>query len=165
VITLVLGGARSGKSEVGERLLSGLPPPRTYVATWAPDPGAPDEDMAHRVACHRDRRPEDWALVEIEDGDLAASVASLGGSVLIDGLATWLSQVAGFGGDGVELGDVLRRRAGDTVVVSDEVGMGVHPETPVGRRFRDELGRVNREVADAADEVLLVVAGRTLRLG
>ena len=165
MITLLLGGARSGKSEIGERLLGGLPSPRTYVATWSPDPAAPDEDMADRVARHRDRRPEDWALVEIGDGDLAASVASLGGSVLIDGLGTWLAQLAGFAGDGIELGEVLRRRAGDSVVVSDEVGMGVHPETEVGRRFRDELGRVNREVADAADEVLLVVAGRALRLG
>lgn len=163
VITLVLGGARSGKSEVGERLLAGLPAPRTFVATWAPDPH--DVDMADRVARHRERRPVGWGLVEVVDGDLAAAVASLDGSVLIDGLGTWLAQLHGFGGDGAELSGVLERRQGDTVVVSDEVGMGVHPETDVGRRFRDELGRVNREVADAADEVLLVVAGRTLRLG
>lgn len=163
VITLLLGGARSGKSEVGERMLAGLPPPRTYVATWAPDPR--DMDMADRVASHRQRRPEDWGLVEVVDGDLAATVASLDGSVLVDGLGTWLAQVHGFAGDGIELGGVLRRRPGHTVVVSDEVGMGVHPETEVGRRFRDEVGRVNRELADAADEVLLVVAGRTLRLG
>ena len=163
VITLVLGGARSGKSEVGERLVAALPPPRTYVATWAADPD--DEDMAERVDRHRRRRPDDWAVVEVEDGDLAAAVAGLEGSVLVDGLGTWLAQVAGFAGDGRELGGVLGRRKGDTVVVSDEVGMGVHPETEAGRAFRDELGRVNREVADAADEVLLVVAGRTLRLG
>lgn len=163
MITLVLGGARSGKSDVAERLLEGLPPPRTYVATWATDPT--DDDMVDRVTRHRERRPEDWRLVEVEDGDLAAAVASVGGSVLVDGLGTWLAQLAGFGGDGVELAGALRRRPGATVVVSDEVGMGVHPETDAGRRFRDELGRVNREVADAADEVLLVVAGRTLRLG
>jgi len=163
VITLVLGGARSGKSEVAERLLAGLPPPHTFVATWAGDPA--DEDMADRVALHRRRRPAGWGLVEVEDGHLAAAVASLGGSVLVDGVGTWLAQLAGFAGDGTELAAVLGRRSGDTVVVSDEVGMGVHPETEVGRRFRDELGRINREVADAADEVLLVVAGRTLRIG
>ena len=163
MITLVLGGARSGKSEAAERLLAGLPPPRTFVATWATDPA--DADMADRVARHRERRPADWALGELEDGDLAATVASLDGSVLVDGLGTWLAQLHGFAGDGVELAGALRRRSGATVVVSDEVGMGVHPETEAGRRFRDELGRVNREVADAADEVLLVVAGRTLRLG
>ena len=163
MITLVLGGARSGKSEVAERLLSGLPSPRTFVATWAADPT--DVDMVDRVLRHRQRRPEDWALVEVDDGDLAAAVAILGGSVLVDGLGTWVAQLAAFAGDGRELGAVLGRRRGDTVVVSDEVGLGVHPETEAGRRFRDELGRVNREVAEAADEVLLVVAGRTLRLG
>ena len=162
MITLVLGGARSGKSEVAERLLSGLPGPRTFVGTWAPEPG--DVDMADRVAQHRERRPDDWALIEVEDGDLAAAVASAGGSLLIDGLGTWVAQVAGFAASGSELAATLRRRGGASVVVSDEVGLGVHPATDVGRRFRDELGRVNREVADAADEVLLVVAGRTLRL-
>jgi len=163
VITLVLGGARSGKSEVGERLLAGLPPPRTFVATWAADPG--DADMVARVARHRQRRPGDWALVEVGDGDLAAAVTGLDGSVLVDGLGTWVAQVAGFAADGHELAGVLGRRTGATVLVSDEVGMGVHPESEVGRRFRDEMGRVNREVGDAAAEVLLVVAGRTLRLG
>ena len=162
VVTLVLGGARSGKSEVAERLLSALPGPRTFVATWAVDPG--DGDMVERVARHRERRPEDWAVVEVEDGDLAAAVVGLGGSVLVDGLGTWLAQVGGFAGDGRELAAVLGRRDGATVVVSDEVGLGVHPESEAGRRFRDELGRVNREVADAAGQVLLVVAGRTLRL-
>ena len=161
-MTLVLGGARSGKSDVGERLLAERPAPRTFVATWAWD--ASDVDMADRVAQHRQRRPHDWALVEVEDADLAAAVVGLEGSVLIDGLGTWVAQVAGFAADGRELVSVLRRRRGDSVVVSDEVGLGVHPETDTGRRFRDELGRVNREVADAADEVLLVVAGRSLRL-
>lgn len=163
MITLVLGGARSGKSEVGERLLAGLPQPRTFVGTCAVDPE--DADMVERVARHRRRRPDDWAVVEVEDGELSAALSGLEGSVLVDGLGTWVAQLAGFAGDGRELVEVLGRRAGATVVVSDEVGLGVHPETESGRRFRDELGRVNREVGDAAGEVLLVVAGRTLRLG
>ena len=162
MITLVLGGARSGKSEVGERLLASLPAPRTFVGTWAWDPS--DVDMADRVAQHRQRRPEDWDVIEVGDGDLAAAAAGVEGSLLIDGLGTWVAQVGGFAADGTELAAVLRRRGGAAVVVSEEVGLGVHPETDAGRRFRDELGRVNREVADGADDVLLVVAGRTLRL-
>ena len=158
----MLGGARSGKSEVGERLLAALPPPRTFVGTWVDD--GSDADMTDRVAIHRQRRPQDWELVEVSDGDLAATVASIQGSVLVDGLGTWVTQVAGFAADGGELAGVLGRRGGASVVVSEEVGLGVHPEFELGRHFRDELGRVNREVADAADEVLLVVAGRTLRL-
>ncbi len=158
----MLGGARSGKSEVAERLLTELPAPRIFVATWARD--GSDVDMAERVARHQERRPGDWAVVEIEDGDLAAAVATLEGSVLIDGLGTWVAQVTGFAADGSELAAALSRRSGDSVVVTEEVGLGVHPETDAGRRFRDELGRVNREVAEAADDVLLVIAGRTLRL-
>lgn len=162
MITLVLGGTRSGKSEVGERLLAELPAPRTFVGTWAVE--GTDAEMVERVARHRDRRPQDWGVIEVEDGDLAAAVAPVEGSVLIDGLGTWVAQVAGFAADGRELVAVLGRREGTSVVVSEEVGLGIHPETEAGRRFADELGRVNREVADAADEVLLVVAGRTLRL-
>ena len=162
MITLVLGGARSGKSEVGERLLAALPEPRTFVGTWVVD--ALDLDMVERVAGHQRRRPQDWAVVEVEDGDLAAALAAIEGSALVDGLGTWVAQIAGFAVDGAELAAVLGRRAGSTVVVSEEVGLGVHPESEAGRRFRDELGRVNRALADVADEVLLVVAGRTLRL-
>jgi adenosyl cobinamide kinase/adenosyl cobinamide phosphate guanylyltransferase len=162
VITLVLGGTRSGKSEVGERLLAELPGPRTFVGTWAVD--AADADMADRVVRHRRRRPHDWGVVEVADGDLAGAAAGVHGSLLIDGLGTWVAQVPAFAADGRRLAEVLGGRTGSSVVVSEEVGLGVHPESEVGRRFRDELGRVNREVADAADEVLLVVAGRTLRL-
>jgi adenosyl cobinamide kinase/adenosyl cobinamide phosphate guanylyltransferase len=69
-----------------------------------------------------------------------------------------------FAADGAALVDALRGRAADTIVVSEEVGLGVHPETEVGRRWRDAIGEVNQTVAAAADEVLLVVAGRTVRL-
>ncbi len=158
----MLGGARSGKSEVGERLLADLPAPRTFLATWALDDS--DEDMGERVARHRQRRPGDWAVIEVADGDLAAAAAALEGSILIDGLGTWVAQLAGFAADGTELAAALSRRSGDSIVVSEEVGLGVHPTSAAGRLFRDELGRVNSEVADGADEVLLVVAGRTLRL-
>jgi adenosylcobinamide kinase/adenosylcobinamide-phosphate guanylyltransferase len=161
VIALVLGGARSGKSEVGESLAAGLPDPVTYVATAV----VADAEMADRVAAHRARRPAGWATVEVGQGeDLSAVLRSLPGTVLVDSLSTWLAGAASFAVDGGRLCDEMARRIGDTVVVSDEVGLGVHPSTEVGRSFRDELGVLNRLVAAAADDVRLVVAGRVLPL-
>lgn len=164
MILLVLGGARSGKSEVGERLATSLGRPVTYVATCGPAQG--DEDMARRVAAHRLRRPAGWSTVEVgRGGDLPGVAASLEGTALIDSLGTWLAGLEGFAADAEELRSSLRSRLGDTVVVSEEVGLGVHPSSAAGRAFRDRLGELNRALAEAADEVLLVVAGRTLRLG
>lgn len=161
MIALVLGGARSGKSEVGESLAAGLPGPVTYVATAVPT----DAEMADRVAAHRARRPADWATVEVGRGDdLGAVLRSLSGTVLVDSLGTWLAGAASFAVDGTRLCDDLGARPGDTVVVSDEVGLGVHPATELGRDFRDALGGLNRSVAAVADDVLLVVAGRVLSL-
>ncbi len=159
MITLVLGGARSGKSEIAERLMAGAPPPITYLATGQ----AVDADMAARIERHRARRPPSWATVEA-GADLAGALAGLAGSVLLDALGTWVAAHGDFAVDVDGLCGALRARPGDTVVVSDEVGMGVHPSTEVGRRFRDALGEVNRAVADAADRVLLAVAGRVLPL-
>jgi len=159
VITLVLGGARSGKSEVAERLALAMPAPVTYVATGV----ATDDDMAARIAAHKLRRPPAWETVEV-GADLVDAVARLDGSLLIDALGTWVASVDGLKADGAALALALRERDGDAVVVSDEVGLGVHPSSSVGRQFRDALGDVNRAVADAADSVLLVVAGRTLEL-
>jgi adenosyl cobinamide kinase/adenosyl cobinamide phosphate guanylyltransferase len=159
MITLVLGGARSGKSAVAERLAAALPRPVTYVATGTPT----DDDMAARIAAHRLRRPPEWSTVEV-GADLPEAVARLQGSLLIDALGTWVAATDGFTADGPALAHALAHRPGDAVVVSDEVGLGVHPSTDAGRRFRDRLGEVNRAVADVADEVLLVVAGRVLRL-
>jgi len=158
-LTLILGGAASGKSEVAERLAARLPAPVTYVATWVPDPG--DADMQGRVAAHRARRPAAWQVREC-GADLVAVTAALSGTVLIDSLGPW---VASFGGGTVaELCRTLRDRGADTVVVSEEVGLAVHPSSEVGRRFRDTLGRVNQAVAAVADQVWLVVAGRVLVL-
>lgn len=159
MITLVLGGARSGKSEVAEHLAARLPAPVTYVATgWADDP-----DMAARIAGHKARRPLEWSTMEVGVG-LVDALRRLTGSALVDSLGTWVAGRSDFAVDVAELTSVLTVRRGDTVVVSDEVGMGVHPETEVGRRFRDVLGEVNTAVATVADEVFLVVAGRTLPL-
>lgn len=159
MLTLVLGGARSGKSEVAERLAAGAGDDVVYVATGT----ATDVDMAARIVAHRRRRPAGWQTVETTD--LVAAVGALPARpALIDSLGTWVASSNDFDVDVDALVAVLRARAMPTIVVSEEVGMGVHPETDVGRRWRDALGEVNRTVAGAADEVLLVVAGRTLRL-
>ena len=158
MITLVVGGARSGKSELAERLVARLPPPVTYIATGLPS----DPEIAARIAAHRDRRPPAWATVEA--ADLVAAVADAQGSILVDALGTWVARAAGFAVDIDGFLDALTGRTGDAIVVSEEVGLGVHPSTDVGRHFRDALGVVNRRVAEVASEVFLVVAGRALRL-
>jgi adenosylcobinamide kinase / adenosylcobinamide-phosphate guanylyltransferase len=163
-VVLVLGGARSGKSEVAERRATALAAgaPVTYVATgWAPD--GSDADWAGRVAAHQARRPAGWVTVEAGE-DLPDVLEPISGVALVDSLGTWVSGVRGFAADADGLVDVLARRTTPTVLVSDEVGLGVHPETLAGVAFRDALGEVNCRVAEVAGEVLLVVAGRTLRL-
>src|SRR5258708_3253187 len=144
VITLVLGGARSGKSAVAERLASPRPPPVTYVATGVASDG--DDDMAARIAAHLARRPASWSTLEAGD-DLISALRSLSGSVLIDALGTWVARAEGFAVDGDSLCAALAGRSGDTVVVSEEVGLGVHPSSLAGRRFRDALGELNRRAA------------------
>lgn len=157
-LTLVLGGSRSGKSAVAERRAG--PGAVTYVATWVPDAG--DGDMAARIAAHRERRPPAWTTVETDDP--TAAVLASSGTVLVDSLTTWVARAPAFSVDAGALCRALAGHDGDAIVVSDEVGLGVHPSTDAGRRFRDALGLVNQAVAAVAGEVLLVVAGRTLRL-
>ena len=160
MIVLVLGGARSGKSEVAEGLCRA---PVTYLATAV----VRDADMAARVARHRERRPEAWETVEAGPADVVDAVrtaAEPGTTLLLDSLTTWVAEAPDFTVDGPALCAALQGRGGTCVVVSDEVGLGVHPSTEVGRRFRDRLGELNRAVAEAADRVLLVVAGRVLVL-
>ncbi len=159
MITLVLGGARSGKSAVAERLAAATTGDVTYVATGR----AGDAEMAARIQAHRLRRPAEWATVEVEL-DLPHVLRRTGGTVLVDALGTWIAGTNDLTVPVAELCRALRERGGDTVVVSDEVGMGVHPSSESGRRFRDVLGELNHAVADVSDEVLLVVAGRVLRL-
>lgn len=159
MLTLVLGGARSGKSGVAEAIANTCGPDVIYIATGI----STDDDMAARIAAHKLRRPSLWETVETTD--LVATVDALPDRpALIDSLGTWVASTDDFVVDIVGLVDALGTRTADTVVVSDEVGMGVHPETAVGRAWRDALGEVNQAVAAIADDVLLVVAGRTLRL-
>ncbi len=165
MIALVLGGARSGKSEAAERLAARLGGAVTFMATGtAVDAVGTDEDMAERIAAHRLRRPPAWSTLEVED-DLVGPLGAVDGPVLVDALGTWLARRDHFEVDAGELCRVLSSRRGDTVVVSEEVGLGVHPTSDTGRRFRDALGCLNQQVAAVADDVLLVVAGRVLPLG
>ncbi|MFP5336800.1 MAG: bifunctional adenosylcobinamide kinase/adenosylcobinamide-phosphate guanylyltransferase [Actinomycetes bacterium] len=172
--TLVLGGARSGKSTAAERLLA-AEPAVTYVATGPPPDGA-DDDWAARVRHHRQRRPAAWRTVETTD--LAAALRSATTPLLVDCLGTWLTAVLTDAGawddapgweeqaqDAVdELLAAWREVTVPLVAVSNEVGSGVVPSHPSGAIFRDWLGRLNQRVAAASERRLLVVAGRTVDL-
>ncbi|GAC1375050.1 MAG: bifunctional adenosylcobinamide kinase/adenosylcobinamide-phosphate guanylyltransferase [Acidimicrobiales bacterium] len=136
----------------------------TYVATFVPE-DSPDADMTRRVALHRQRRPPEWGLEEVpRGGDLPAYLRRVSGVALVDTLGTWVGGSAGFEVDTDALCAALVERAGDTIVVSDEVGMGVHPSSAEGRKFRDALGQVNAAVSRVANEAWLVVAGRVVSL-
>lgn len=163
MITLVLGGARSGKSAVAEAIAAAAAGPAgavTYVATMLPTPG--DDDLAHRLDLHRRRRPAGWRTVE-PPYDLASVLTSTEGVVLVDSLGPWIAALPDMDADTERLSEALAHRRGTTVLVSDEVGWGVHPESAEGRRFRDALGGLNQALARVADETLVVVAGRVLR--
>ena len=161
MITLVLGGARSGKSGVAERLAARSGGPVTYIATAAVD--ADDADHVARVAAHQARRDPTWTTLEAGPA-LPAALQAASGTVLVDSLGTWVTAHPDLAPAVGALCAALRSRGGDTIVVSEEVGLGVHPSSELGRQFRDALGQVNVAVADVADAVLLVVAGRVLRL-
>jgi adenosylcobinamide kinase/adenosylcobinamide-phosphate guanylyltransferase len=160
VMTLVLGGARSGKSALAERLAAEAGTDVVYVAT-AEVVG--DDDFAARVAAHQARRPASWSSLE-SGPDLPAALRSVaaGPTLLVDSLGTWVARCPNFVADADALAEALAPHR--AVVVSEEVGLGVHPETEVGRRWRDAIGEVNQVVAAAADRVVLVVAGRVLEL-
>ena len=163
MIALVLGGARSGKSATAERLAAEAAgdEPVTVLATAVVADG--DADMAARVAAHRARRPPSWPTVETGP-DLLGALGATGGVVVVDSLGSWVATQPGMAVDGDGLCAALVARAAATVVVSEEVGLGVHPSSAAGRRFRDVLGELNQAVAAVADEVVLAVAGRVVRL-
>lgn len=179
-VTLILGGARSGKSAYAERLASESGRPVLYAATAT----AGDEEMAARIAAHRVQRPQEWRTVEAPY-DLSETVranAQPGDAILVDCLTLWVSNVLLR-----EIGDIAEVEAVPATtwaaieavvsneiealiadarewslalfLVSNEVGMGVVPAFPLGRRFQDILGRVNQLVAGKADAVILMVAG------
>lgn len=163
MIVLVLGGTRSGKSGVAESIAESLGPTVTYVATAAVNPD--DADHAARVVAHQARRPSHWSTVECgEPENLPRLLDEIDGVVLVDSLGTWMAHHSDLVVEADGLLDALTRRTDPTVIVSEEVGLSVHAPSELGRRFADELGMLNQQVAAVADRVLLVVAGRTLEL-
>ncbi|MGY1728260.1 bifunctional adenosylcobinamide kinase/adenosylcobinamide-phosphate guanylyltransferase [Geodermatophilus sp. SYSU D01062] len=168
---LVLGGSRSGKSAHAESLVADRPGV-VYLATSTPPPD--DAEWTRRVAAHRARRPAGWTTLETT----APSELLRGGTVLVDSVTTWVAALMDETGVWTDEQGALDRLAGrvdalvnawamtpaHVVAVSDEVGLGVVPETRAGRLFRDTLGEVNQRLAGTADEVWFVVAGLPQRL-
>ena len=164
-LVLVLGGARSGKSALALRLAGEV---ATLVATGAPS----DPEMSERIRRHRAERPATWTTVE-EPVALETAIAAVAPDevVVVDCLSLWVSNLmaAGWSDEAIEsegeaVSAAAARRPGLTIAVSNEVGMGIVPVTPLGRRYRDVLGRVNTSFALAAERAVLVVAGRMLEL-
>jgi adenosylcobinamide kinase / adenosylcobinamide-phosphate guanylyltransferase len=165
-LTLVLGGARSGKSHHAESLITAsAPPPWIYVATAQ----ALDAEMTERIAHHRARRGAGWQAIEAPH-ELAETIdkAPADAALLVDCLTLWLSNrmlaEADIEVDTAALEKALARRPGPTVLVSNEVGSGIVPDNALARRFADLQGRLNQRIAARADRVVLVVAGLPLTL-
>jgi len=175
-VTVVSGGVRSGKSRHAQALFDGRADV-TYLATGAPAADSTDPEWRDRVARHVASRPPSW--VTVETLDVADVLTSPGGPVIVECLGTWLTGVvdrAGLWDDldaaaahvadqSTSLVAALRSTTREVVVVTNEVGWSLVPLTPPGRFFQDALGRLNAAVAEVADDVVLVVMGRALRLG
>jgi adenosylcobinamide kinase/adenosylcobinamide-phosphate guanylyltransferase len=170
--TLILGGARSGKSAAAERLLAAYPD-TLYVATGGD--GSADPEWAERIAVHRARRPGSWGLAETID--LVPLLESAGPPLLIDCLTLWLARTMDACEVWEELGRVtaVEKHIEDlaiawsatgrlVVAVSNEIGTGVVPADPGTRLFRDLMGRLNTSISHRSDSVLLTIAGRTIPL-
>ncbi|HEY2185574.1 MAG TPA: bifunctional adenosylcobinamide kinase/adenosylcobinamide-phosphate guanylyltransferase [Xanthobacteraceae bacterium] len=161
--TLVLGGARSGKSRYAEGLITALPPPWIYVATAE----ARDAEMAQRIGRHRAQRDRRWQTLEIPH-ELAPVLGGASAAIplLIDCLTLWLSNRvlanADVESETRQLEQALDARPGLTVLVSNEVGSGVVPDNALARRFRDLQGQLNQRIAARAERVVLMVAGLPL---
>jgi adenosyl cobinamide kinase/adenosyl cobinamide phosphate guanylyltransferase len=158
MLTLILGGARSGKSTYALSLAKGQV---LFVATAEPL----DDEMAARIASHKAERPTEWDTLE-EPRQIARSIRSKGDqydTIIIDCLTLWVSNLLEGGGTPAEwvapLLAAYEAGTADWVLISNEVGLGLVPDNPLGRRYRDALGVVNRLVAEAADRVILMVAG------
>lgn len=169
-VTLVTGGTRSGKSRYAEKLAEAFAGPRGYLATGQPG----DTEMAERITRHRARRGSDWETVE-EPLELVEAVTRVDGSysvVLVDCVTLWLSNLMFScpGGAAEALARVERFTDGfacwrtPLIIVTSEVGMGIVPEHPLSRAFRDLAGEANELIAARADEVYVTISGLPLKL-
>jgi adenosylcobinamide kinase/adenosylcobinamide-phosphate guanylyltransferase len=158
---LVLGGARSGKSRTALQLAEQASLQRIYVATAQ----AFDDEMRERIALHRLERDRSWQTVDAPLGLAQAIQAQTGPdkAVLVDCLTLWLSNIVlaerDLSHETDQLIDAVREARGPLILVSNEVGQGIVPSTPLGRSFRDEQGRLNQRIAEACDAVIFVAAG------
>jgi adenosylcobinamide kinase/adenosylcobinamide-phosphate guanylyltransferase len=167
-LTLLIGGARSGKSALALRRAQAFEGPVVFVATAEPR----DAEMAERIARHRGERPGAWTTVEAPLEVAGALVAAPSGAcVVVDCLSLWVANLLERGRDdeGIlrearEAGRLAAERSSPTIAVTNEVGLGVVPASELGRRYRDLLGLVNAVWADLAFQAALVVAGRPLLL-
>ena len=172
-VTLLLGGARSGKSTLAVEIGRAWPGAVTFVATARVN----DDDLAQRVARHRAERPPTWTTIEPTAAmatplDVCRAVrdAPADALVIVDCVTLWIAdELVQHGGPASEvaaqdLARTVRGRVAPTVLVSNEVGLGVHPDSALGREFRDVLGRANAALAAVADRTLFLVAGRAVRL-
>jgi adenosylcobinamide kinase/adenosylcobinamide-phosphate guanylyltransferase len=160
LVTLVLGGARSGKSRYAEWLIATYPKPWVYIATAE----AKDSEMAERIAAHRARREAGWQTIEAPH-ELPEALAAAPGdaAVLVDCLTLWLSNLM-LGNFKIDVmmarfEQTLAARAGPTVLVSNEVGLGIVPDNALARQFRDAQGALNQRIAAKAARVIMMVAG------
>jgi adenosylcobinamide kinase / adenosylcobinamide-phosphate guanylyltransferase len=161
-LTLVLGGARSGKSRYAESIITALPSPWIYVATGQ----GLDAEMAARIEAHRSRRGAGWSTVEAPRA-LASVLAAPGSApILVDCLTLWLSNLmmaeAPIEAEFDRLGQALDKVTAPVVMVANEVGSGIVPDNALARHFRDLQGWLNQRIAAQADNVVLVVAGLPL---
>ncbi|MGZ3322348.1 MAG: bifunctional adenosylcobinamide kinase/adenosylcobinamide-phosphate guanylyltransferase [Xanthobacteraceae bacterium] len=160
----MLGGARSGKSRYAESLVTALPPPWLYVATAE----AGDSEMVARVAAHQARRGPSWTTIETPRNVAETLGTHADTPTLVDCLTLWLSNVmladADVDAEIEQLDEALARAAAPIVLVANEVGFGIVPDSALGRRFRDLQGLLNQRIAARADRVVLVVAGLPLIL-
>jgi adenosyl cobinamide kinase/adenosyl cobinamide phosphate guanylyltransferase len=160
-LTLVLGGARSGKSRFAEALVTRLPAPWVYIATAQ----AFDDEMRVRIAEHRAGRAAGWRTTEAAT-DLPAALRDAGDApALVDCLTLWLTNLLLGGADLAAAAatlDAALNRAAPTVLVSNEVGLGIVPDNALARRFRDEAGRLHQRIAARAGRVVFMVAGLPL---
>ena len=159
-LTLVVGGARSGKSAFAERLITASARPRRYIATAE----AWDDEMRDRIARHLRDRGADWATVEAPLA-LAAALADArpGEAVLVDCATLWLTNHlladSDLAAETTRLLDALAASPAPVVIVTNETGWGIVPENALARRFRDEQGRLNQRLAAGAELVVTVIAG------